>query len=1477
MGDVVGSRRIPQTPVCLSAKMNETGPHRIPPDQSLGSGHSFGTPRHPSIIEPILSKRVCFYKSGDPQFGGLRMVINNRTFKTFDALLDSLSKKVPLPFGVRNITTPRGVHAIHALNELEDGKSYICSDTRKVKPINLAHARKKLPPWYHARPVSARRWTVQEAKFFPGQNLHKKEWAVVRVPKRLQVFCNGNPNVKYSVMTRKRTTPTFESVLGYISELIQVHVVKLHTTDGKRVDGLPGLILCSGIVVAAGREPFRPANYNVEKSPVPATLPTNQSSLRRRKAFNRKKKPPSYTSQSRRFSASSERYIVNRIHDSIAESSCDLPSIPTNSVELESGRVLQSVVETGDDACLSDGAGGQGGLLPSEDDIEKSFRVNQDGSMTVEMRVRLTIKEEETVQWTTTLSRSSVTSQLNGEPVEEPEILSMKSNLMDLKSPTASINTNEDKTEDDNDEDPSSLGNGAFSESSNEEDNIKDQTSMVLQRRAPTPGHKLVRRKQTSVESVTSVMAEGVQEDMIGSYSYSQQMENGAVTKQYCMVKQSSTMPVPKPRRLDSMNGESRTLSTVKSAEMLQSESSGEEVTETVLHIYEQQMCQDSYLANLRAQGSPVPGIPLTKRGERLSATSNSTLPTFKTDGTNDQQQPPNVIQGKDRPQEREVNEVKRVSAKAKASNKRVPQLVSPRRRQKENPTKATTKNKKITFSSAGFIKKIYGTKSKSVKSTKKKLKKRPALRGNEDVTTKSSQKLDETTKHIIKAPELQSALKEKPREAISYEKNMHNGADNIASQHEYVESWLEKSHLNQESKVKEEIKQVQTENCSYGESENKNSSMEETSEKQRSLTSGLLAENVRRASVKQRVQSFENKSSNQSMEKIAINQPINNHVAKKNCARLAQNHIEEDRPLSNCSCSEMTLRNKTSTEMLPGRDDKSRQVKDLLNSLSTELPPPPPPPAEDIELPGSEHSMMDASSAASSPLYRLSSTSSQGSDNHPLAVIPAPDPAISPTDRTVPMTTSIHDSPLHRTPSIKRVPLVSNGSLDRKMSLRKARVDKYALCSNAAVETTTSQTAITVVGDNVRLDCPTRTQLPSETRSEGSSLKDVKSSPSCCSSADAASLTSEGRMSSASVSSSEATTPNNLPSREAPNVNHSSQTKPMFNKPKLQKTPSPYAQSLDMASPPARHLKASKVSCAEALKMIKSLREISSIEDSHNLKVSLSNLQRSASKQLLQCWSGFQEIEPEGNRVRSIREMFLAKSATDIQYGCFPSPNKAELSEQRAETSISGGYQSQTSSDLSGGEDDPARKTITKGFVRRTIERLYGKKDANPDEDGAGINKAFPTFPQGEGMHGSTEIPPHSLFSTKAEQEDKSKSSSSKCTYFSLPHANSDSEVCQEGLNTVIKSSMNGDIIAETKTEDTKTRAERNGKLPGVSITDFKMMDNKVHPMMEPPPDDRVVVAQPVRGQGPLNRRLQEPDMLDLLYDFCGQNCPIL
>ncbi|XP_036800115.1 uncharacterized protein LOC110489925 isoform X2 [Oncorhynchus mykiss] len=750
--------------------MSEVGPRRPPQDQSSGSGHTVTTSRHPYITEPIASKHVCFYKSGDPQFSGLRMAINSRTFKTFDALLDSLSKKVPLPFGVRNITTPRGVHAVHTLDELEDGKAYICSDQRKVKPINMAAASKKLPPWYHARPMSARRRAFQLAKQNPGRPMRKKKPVTVRTPKRLMVFRNGDPSVKHNMMLQKRTTPTFEALLDYVSELMHFPVVKLHTPDGRRVDGLPALILCSGIVVAAGREAFKSGNYKTQRSSAPTWLPARRMASKRLKQPAPRKKKSVSSSKSHLFSSSSERYFVNQIHHSVAGSQCDLPSNNTGSVVLEAGHFLESVAET--DADTYNGHEGADNCMPGDDDIEKSFRVNQDGSMTVEMKVRLTIKEEETIHWTTTLTRSSVASQLSVAE-SELEIRSPESNALPPTQPNTmgTINGYNAKKDDHDDEDDMSPeASGLTSVEGDDEDNSKIHVSEVSLKRAPTPGPRRSRQKQASLENINTPSGDEIQENIVGSYSYRETTKNGEVKEEYCMVRQCSSRPVPKPRRVGSMdiNNYNKTQSTFKSgaAEILQIQNGEEEVRESVMQIYEQQTCQDNFLANSQysVQGVSTYGLmygrPATSETarfsssndlemelERLSTASESisvrradqslssdfTIPTFKAGGsvlrnrvlnvhktslskpTKDNETPKLVSEAsKENSTTKAVKKVKKRFSKPKLRKYQVRKSTTPDKRRKESSANSPENNKRVKtggFSRNASIRKIYGPK----------------------------------------------------------------------------------------------------------------------------------------------------------------------------------------------------------------------------------------------------------------------------------------------------------------------------------------------------------------------------------------------------------------------------------------------------------------------------------------------------------------------------------------------------------------------------------------------------------------------------------------------------------------------------------------------------------------------------------------------------------------------------------------------
>ncbi|XP_070078326.1 oxygen-regulated protein 1 isoform X19 [Equus przewalskii] len=220
--------------------------------------------RHLSVTHPVVAKRISFYKSGDSQFGGVRVVVNPRSFKTFDALLDNLSRKVPLPFGVRNISTPRGRHSITSLEDLEDGESYLCSHGRKVQPVDLDKARRRRRPWHSSLAITAHAHHSPVPAAAPG---------MLRAPRRLVVFRNGDPKTRRVVVLTKRVTQSFEAFLRHLTEVMQRPVTRLYATDGRKVPSLQAMILSSGAVVAAGREPFKPGNYDIQKYLLPARLP----------------------------------------------------------------------------------------------------------------------------------------------------------------------------------------------------------------------------------------------------------------------------------------------------------------------------------------------------------------------------------------------------------------------------------------------------------------------------------------------------------------------------------------------------------------------------------------------------------------------------------------------------------------------------------------------------------------------------------------------------------------------------------------------------------------------------------------------------------------------------------------------------------------------------------------------------------------------------------------------------------------------------------------------------------------------------------------------------------------------------------------------------------------------------------------------------------------------------------------------------
>uniref|UniRef100_S4RWW7 Doublecortin domain-containing protein n=1 Tax=Petromyzon marinus TaxID=7757 RepID=S4RWW7_PETMA len=345
-----------------------------PPDGTLA--HYLGV-RHAgasALAEPITAKRVYFYKSGDPQFGGLKVAINNRTFKTFDALLDNLSRRMPLPFGVRTVSTPRGLHAVRDLEQLEDGKAYVCSDRRRAKPLDLEQASRRPQPW---RSSSSRRQALRLLRRQEMGGGAEEPRLARATPRRLTLVRNGDATgPRYALLLSRRSASSgLAGLLADASQIMGFSVARLYTTDGRKVESLQALLHVPSTLVAAGREPFQPLLYDAARLPL---LQNPRGAARAEGKTSECAIPPTSTT------AVSLDNLITYVR------------IYTNSGFVTKSNNLL--------ALQSEREWGTKVVPMEEDDIEKRIHVNPDGSMTVEMRVRFRLHNE-VVTWKTRVSR----------------------------------------------------------------------------------------------------------------------------------------------------------------------------------------------------------------------------------------------------------------------------------------------------------------------------------------------------------------------------------------------------------------------------------------------------------------------------------------------------------------------------------------------------------------------------------------------------------------------------------------------------------------------------------------------------------------------------------------------------------------------------------------------------------------------------------------------------------------------------------------------------------------------------------------------------------------------------------------------------------------------------------------------------------------------------------------------------------------
>ncbi|CAH6828078.1 retinitis pigmentosa 1-like 1 protein [Phodopus roborovskii] len=342
----------------------------------------------PSVTEVTPAKKITFLKRGDPQFAGVRLAVHQRTFKTFSALMDELSQRMPLSFGVRSVTTPRGLHGLSTLEQLQDGGCYLCSDKKPPKtPREPGRLQRKSP-------------SAGQSRGFEGGHEAPRtssSWKGLMAPRRLTLVKNGDPRCQQTVVLSHRNIRSLKAFLVKASELLCFPVKQVYTISGKKVDSLQTLLDGPSLLVCAGNEAFR----RLEIENVGGTRTRTLSGVTARSGHGFWGPNAKQSVMHSRAGSGSRLCQL-----SLMSERPGLSDHPAPGLQAWAGPAL--------DRCPQDTPAPPGSLVAA-DDVEKKVCMNEDGSLSVEMKVRFQLLGEDTLRWSQRVGHASVFTPANGE------------------------------------------------------------------------------------------------------------------------------------------------------------------------------------------------------------------------------------------------------------------------------------------------------------------------------------------------------------------------------------------------------------------------------------------------------------------------------------------------------------------------------------------------------------------------------------------------------------------------------------------------------------------------------------------------------------------------------------------------------------------------------------------------------------------------------------------------------------------------------------------------------------------------------------------------------------------------------------------------------------------------------------------------------------------------------------------------------
>merc|ERR1719270_23678 len=215
-----------------------------------------------SIIQVSADKRakkVKFYINGDKFFKGAVIAVNNEKFRTFDKLLEHMTKimcnQVTLPNGVRYIFSLEG-KTVTDLDSILTGESYVCSSLSSFKKLDYISLAEEDHTWNRVKRdtyyLGMRNGVVKRDHFRTSG--HSKSFQTAKSsrendepkveikPRIITVLRSGTrPRKAVRVLLNNRNTRSLDMLLADLTNTVKLDtgaVRKIYTLAGKAVNAL---------------------------------------------------------------------------------------------------------------------------------------------------------------------------------------------------------------------------------------------------------------------------------------------------------------------------------------------------------------------------------------------------------------------------------------------------------------------------------------------------------------------------------------------------------------------------------------------------------------------------------------------------------------------------------------------------------------------------------------------------------------------------------------------------------------------------------------------------------------------------------------------------------------------------------------------------------------------------------------------------------------------------------------------------------------------------------------------------------------------------------------------------------------------------------------------------------------------------------------------------------------------------------------